>query len=211
MRIFPTVGLLLVCAFFASAQQPNNTLPPKQAVDKVQLEAILQESFELINAGVRTKDDAKVDAGLAALRRWDHLAPNDHKLRRSADETLQFLDNMKIVETDAEKVEQETIAVVESQSPIEVGLTRAVPRDEVAPKYPELAKAAQANGRVEVKFLVGEDGTVLRLLTVRGHPLLQAAAAAAALKTKFTPTVLGGKAIKDVRRIVYNFSAGWPF
>ena len=74
-----------------------------------------------------------------------------------------------------------------------------------APAYPPIAKAAGAQGTVTVQILVDETGNVISAMAVSGHPLLQAAAVAAAKKTRFPPTMLSGLPVKITGVITYNF------
>jgi TonB family protein len=73
------------------------------------------------------------------------------------------------------------------------------------PPYPALAKAARASGLVTVKVTVDETGGVVSAAAVTGHPLLRAAAVAAAKQAKFTPTLLMGKPVKVSGVLSYNF------
>ncbi|HVS21148.1 MAG TPA: TonB family protein [Pyrinomonadaceae bacterium] len=75
----------------------------------------------------------------------------------------------------------------------------------VQPNYPAIAKTAHASGQVRVQILIDENGNVISASAVSGHPLLQAAAAAAARASKFTPTKLSGQPVKVSGVIIYNF------
>ena len=74
------------------------------------------------------------------------------------------------------------------------------------PVYPAIAKAAKASGTVIVQVLIDENGNVLTAWALSGHPLLQAAAVAAARSAKFTPTKLSGKPVKVQGTISYTFT-----
>lgn len=74
------------------------------------------------------------------------------------------------------------------------------------PVYPEIAKAARAQGSVSVKVTVDEDGNVIAAEAVSGHPLLQSAAVDAARESKFKPTFLEGKPVKVSGVISYVFT-----
>lgn len=74
------------------------------------------------------------------------------------------------------------------------------------PPYPPIAKQARASGTVVVQVLIDERGNVVSARAVSGHPLLQAAAAAAARGAKFSPTKLSGKPVKVSGVITYNFT-----
>ena len=75
------------------------------------------------------------------------------------------------------------------------------------PAYPPIAKAAKASGTVVVQVTVDENGNVTSARAVAGHPLLQAAAVAAAHGAKFSPTKLSGQPVKVTGIIQYNFTA----
>ena len=74
------------------------------------------------------------------------------------------------------------------------------------PPYPPIAKAAKAGGTVVVKVTVDENGNVISASPVSGHPLLQAAAVAAARSAKFSPTLLSGKPVRVTGVITYAFT-----
>jgi protein TonB len=74
------------------------------------------------------------------------------------------------------------------------------------PTYPEIAKAARAEGTVSVKVMVDEDGNVVAAEAVSGHPLLRGAAVDAARAAKFKPTVVDGKPVKVSGLISYDFT-----
>jgi TonB family protein len=74
------------------------------------------------------------------------------------------------------------------------------------PNYPAIAKAARAEGDVEVQVTVDEEGQVIAARAVRGHPLLQQAAVEAARHAKFKPTFLQGQPVKVVGVVTYNFT-----
>jgi TonB family protein len=73
------------------------------------------------------------------------------------------------------------------------------------PPYPAIAKTANASGTVVVQIIVGESGCVIYAHAVSGHPLLQAAAVAAARQACFSPTRLNGEPVKVSGVITYNF------
>jgi TonB family protein len=74
------------------------------------------------------------------------------------------------------------------------------------PTYPAVAKAAKASGVVTVRVLVDENGNVISARPVSGHPLLQAAAVAAARGAKFAPTKLSGKRVKVSGILTFTFT-----
>jgi protein TonB len=77
--------------------------------------------------------------------------------------------------------------------------------DKPAPPYPPIAKAAGVQGTVAVQIVIDEQGKVISAKATSGNPLLLNAAVQAAYRAKFTPTVLGGQAVKVTGSITYNF------
>lgn len=73
------------------------------------------------------------------------------------------------------------------------------------PSYSAAAIAVNAGGTVQVQVLIDEKGNVVSATAVRGHPLLQASAVAAARGAKFTPTLLSNVPVKVSGIISYNF------
>lgn len=75
------------------------------------------------------------------------------------------------------------------------------------PKYPAIARAAHAEGDVQVRIMIDEGGNVIEAMAIGGHPLLQAAAVSAAREAKFAPTRLNGEPVRVSGLLVYNFVA----
>lgn len=73
------------------------------------------------------------------------------------------------------------------------------------PTYPRLAQTARAGGPVVVRVVLDEQGQVIMANAVSGHPLLHAAAVAAARRAEFEPTLSGGKPVKVVGTLTYEF------
>jgi periplasmic protein TonB len=73
------------------------------------------------------------------------------------------------------------------------------------PAYPAAARAIHAGGSVSVQVLIDESGRVISATAAGGHPLLQAAAVAAARGARFSPTLLSGQPVKVSGVITYNF------
>ena len=73
------------------------------------------------------------------------------------------------------------------------------------PAYPPAARAVRASGVVQVQVLIDETGRVISASAASGHPLLQAAAVAAARGARFSPTLLSGQPVKVSGIITYNF------
>ena len=73
------------------------------------------------------------------------------------------------------------------------------------PAYPDVARAAHAQGRVVVQVLIDPTGKVIDAQAVSGHPLLYAASVAAARQSLFSPTILSGRTVCVTGIITFNF------
>jgi TonB family protein len=78
----------------------------------------------------------------------------------------------------------------------------------VQPTYPAVAKAAKAEGPVQVQITVSEEGRVTDATVISGHPLLRDAALEAARQWEFKPTELGGNPVKVQGILTFNFTLG---
>jgi len=76
------------------------------------------------------------------------------------------------------------------------------------PNYPPLARNIRLQGRVIVQVLIDEAGNVISAKATSGHPMLIPEAQRAAMKARFSPTVLGDQKIKVQGVITYNFVLG---
>ncbi|HEV2827262.1 MAG TPA: TonB family protein [Pyrinomonadaceae bacterium] len=94
-----------------------------------------------------------------------------------------------------------------SGAPISAGVLNGKALSLPKPPYPPLARAAKAGGMVVVQVTVDEQGNVISARAVSGHPLLQAAAVAAARAAKFSPTKLSGEPVKVSGVLTYTFTA----
>ncbi len=73
------------------------------------------------------------------------------------------------------------------------------------PPYPQIAKQARIQGQVNIQILVDERGTVVSAHVVSGNPMLTNAARDAAMRARFTPTLLNNQPAKVQGTIIYNF------
>lgn len=83
------------------------------------------------------------------------------------------------------------------------GKATSLPR----PVYPANLNFGRKSGAVVVRVLISEEGKVTDARASCGHPDFAKSAVNAALKAKFTPTLLSGQAVKVSGVIVYNFVA----
>ena len=73
------------------------------------------------------------------------------------------------------------------------------------PNYPMIAQQVGAQGTVSVEVLIDENGRVVSAKVLSGHPLLIAEARKAALRARFSPTMIGDQPVKVSGMINYNF------
>jgi TonB family protein len=73
------------------------------------------------------------------------------------------------------------------------------------PPYPAIARQIHIGGTVAIQILVDEQGKVVSAQVVSGHPTLTGAARDAAMRARFTPTLLSGAPVKVQGTIIYNF------
>jgi TonB family protein len=92
------------------------------------------------------------------------------------------------------------------RKPIEGGVLNSKAISLPTPQYPSIAKAAKVAGTVTVRVTVDETGKVISAQALAGHPLLRAAALAAAHEATFAPTMVGGKPVRVSGIIVYQFA-----
>lgn len=104
-------------------------------------------------------------------------------------------------------VKNENAASATKHAPISGGVLNGKAISLPQPPYPPVAKAAHASGTVTVQVTIDEKGNVISATAVSGHPLLRAAATAAARQARFAPTKLSGEPVKVNGVITYNFVA----
>jgi periplasmic protein TonB len=73
------------------------------------------------------------------------------------------------------------------------------------PNYPSIARNIRIQGVVIVQVLIDEKGNVVTAKATSGHPLLIPEAQKAALRARFSPTMLGDNPVKVQGVITYNF------
>jgi protein TonB len=75
----------------------------------------------------------------------------------------------------------------------------------VDPVYPAFAKANGIEGSVEMKVVIGPDGTVQRVDPVSGQEVLLKAAIEAVRQWRYTPTLLDQKPIEAEVDVTLQF------
>jgi protein TonB len=90
--------------------------------------------------------------------------------------------------------------------PVAIGSLHTVARQKSAPSYPSIARAARVAGVVTVYLVVNEKGEVESVTRADGPQQLQNAAADAARRWKFHPTVIDGQPVRVTGYISFNFA-----
>jgi TonB family protein len=77
---------------------------------------------------------------------------------------------------------------------------------DVAPVYPDIAKAAHVQGVVILECVIGPDGRVTDVHVLRGQPLLEGAAVDAVRQWLYRPPRLNGRPIAVVMTVTVKFT-----
>jgi TonB family protein len=93
-----------------------------------------------------------------------------------------------------------------SEQPLEVGSLLEKATQKVNPSYPQTAKMARITGVVKVFLELDEKGAVKSARCTDGPQMLRQAAAEAAKRWKFRPTVIGGQPVRVVGFLNFNFT-----
>lgn len=194
--------------------QPSPTAAgnPSPAVKTVATETKLQPP-----AAVVVKPQPVANSGKPADNRQtgpqSKTAPVLPNARTSVDTTVATIPNAKSP-TSADPAK--TVVVMSSEPPLPAPkpLLRPVSGGALngkaitlpQPLYPDPAKRARLDGMVSVDVVVDENGKVISAQATSGPGMLRDAAVQAALKAKFSPTLLSGQPVKVSGVINYKFS-----
>lgn len=91
-------------------------------------------------------------------------------------------------------------------SPVAVGSLTSKAKQRVAPTYPAIARAARVSGTVTVYLVVNEKGEVENVQKLEGPMQLQQAAADAARRWRFNPTLIDGQPVRVTGYLSFNFA-----
>ena len=78
----------------------------------------------------------------------------------------------------------------------------------VQPQYPEQAKIAHVQGKVELAAVISKDGSIENLRVLAGHPMLVRAAMEAVSQWRYRPYILNNHPVEVETQITVNFSLG---
>jgi TonB family protein len=93
-----------------------------------------------------------------------------------------------------------------ASAPVAVGSLAPKAKQKVSPAYPSIAKAARVTGVVTVFLIVNERGEVETVQKLEGPLQLQQAAADAARRWRFNPTVIDGQPVRVTGYLSFNFA-----
>ncbi len=85
------------------------------------------------------------------------------------------------------------------------GIINGKAKNLVKPEYPSTARDRMAQGVVPVNVTIDENGNVIEAKAICGDKDLKSASEDAARKSKFSPTIFNGQAVKVTGIIVYRF------
>jgi TonB family protein len=74
------------------------------------------------------------------------------------------------------------------------------------PEYPPLAKQARIQGVVKMEAIIDNDGKVVNVHILSGHPLLAPAAMEAVRQWQYAPTLLNGQPVQVLTQVDVNFT-----
>ena len=75
----------------------------------------------------------------------------------------------------------------------------------IEPAYPEIARQARVSGTVILQVTVDEEGSVLEVKVLSGHPLLNDEAVRAVRQWKYSPTLLNGEPVPVTASVTVIF------
>jgi len=85
------------------------------------------------------------------------------------------------------------------------GVTQGLLIRKIQPPYPAIALAARITGVVELKAIIGKDGTIKELQALSGPPLLIPAAINAVKQWHYRPYLLNGEAVEVETSVTVTF------
>ncbi|HXX46365.1 MAG TPA: TonB family protein [Candidatus Acidoferrales bacterium] len=85
------------------------------------------------------------------------------------------------------------------------GVMEALLIRRVEPDYPRIAIAMHLTGTVQLRAIIGTDGTIQNLQVVSGSPILASAAVAAVKQWRYQPTRLSGEPVEVETVILVQF------
>jgi len=129
---------------------------------------------------------------------------DDHSSSRETDEVLEIGDNIpgaieSVIPLSDSRQRVLPPPTTERQRPQVVHVTKLDPAmliRRVEPVYPILARQTHREGRVELRAIIGTDGTIQSLQIVASDPLFDRSAQEAVSQWRYRPTILNGQPVE---------------
>ena len=99
----------------------------------------------------------------------------------------------------------EPVRKIEPTRQVSEGALLGIAINRVKPEYPLIAKQVKADGPVQIRITISEEGRVIEAEVLSGHPTLRQAALNAARQWIFTPTTLSRTPVKIQGILTFNF------
>jgi tetratricopeptide (TPR) repeat protein len=128
---------------------------------------------------------------------YDALRRYECAIGKSEEDDKQTRAFIKETEAKIEEFSKKTI--------IKGGVVNSKALNLVRPPYPPDASRQRIRSKVEVLVTIDENGKVIFACAQKGHAIFYSVAEEAALRSRFTPTLINGGAAKVSGIIVYNF------
>jgi TonB family protein len=174
-----------------SNSNASPTAPPQTSTNTEQVNTLVQPLLEASNAHAK-KELTSAPASVVPVK--NNTSKPDSSIALSAD------GGKTADEAPATSVVQHVAEDVLRNAAIEM------PK----PEYSAAALASRASGIVKVQILIDEDGNVTNAQATSGHPLLGAAAEAAARKARFSMARVSSGSTKVYGIVSYDFESPAP-
>jgi protein TonB len=189
-------------------QPPRKSTPTNAPVDKNVTVSIRTEAIALTNDPTKVPDDIGTKASLVPPVNGSfkigpkNVDPPSFVPSDSGCATCSPTTPPRVEETTPPPV---PVVVKPTTQKVSMGVLMSRVVNLPQPPYPQLAKQIRIQGPVNVQILVDEQGRVVSAQALSGHPALTGEARDAAMRARFTPTMLSGQAVKVQGVITYNF------
>jgi periplasmic protein TonB len=105
---------------------------------------------------------------------------------------------------------EKTVAIPKLDPPKRVrvsqGVTLGLRVRYVEAEYPQIARVARITGSVQLRAIIGKDGTIKELEATSGHPILVKSAIEAVKQWQYRPYLLNGEAVEVETNITVSFN-----
>jgi protein TonB len=91
------------------------------------------------------------------------------------------------------------------QIPVSDGVIQGMAIQKVQPEYPLEAQAKGITGEVKIRVSINQEGHLAEAVALNGHPLLQAAALAAAKQWRWRPHAYDGPPLYTQGTLTFHF------